>query len=57
VDARILGHEKDLGRIVPGALADLVAVRGDPIADITQIQQIPFVMKSGQVIRSTLTPH
>ncbi|HEX2667595.1 MAG TPA: amidohydrolase family protein [Gammaproteobacteria bacterium] len=51
VDARILGHEKDLGRIAPGALADLVAVPGDPTADIGVLAHPAFVMKDGVVYK------
>jgi imidazolonepropionase-like amidohydrolase len=55
--AELLGWSDRIGTLEPGKFADIVATTGDPIADITQIQQIPFVMKSGQVIRNTLTSH
>ncbi len=51
VDAGILGRE-DLGRIRPGALADLVAMPGDPTADISAAQHVGFVMKDGAVVRA-----
>ena len=51
VDATILGRKQDLGRIAPGALADLVAVPGDPIADITVLEHATFVMKGGVIYR------
>ena len=41
----------DRGRLVPGLLADIVAVPGDPLADIDVTQQVRFVMKGGQVYR------
>ena len=45
-----------LGTIEPGKYADLVAVAGDPIADITELERVRFVMKDGQVIRNDLGP-
>ncbi len=49
--ARLLRIEKTLGSIEPGKLADLVAVRGDPLADISQMKDIAFVMKDGVVYK------
>lgn len=51
VDARILGREKDLGRIASGALADLVAVPGDPTADVSVLEHVAFVMKGGVIYK------
>ena len=49
--AELLGMEKSLGAIRPGSLADLVAVEGDPLADIdVAIQKVRWVMKSGEVV-------
>jgi imidazolonepropionase-like amidohydrolase len=42
----------DLGRIAPGMLADIVGVPGDPLTDITAVQQVRFVMKDGKVFRN-----
>ena len=50
-NAKILRHEADLGRVAPGYLADLVAVGGDPTADISMLNDVRFVMKDGQVYR------
>lgn len=44
----------DRGRLAPGLLADLVAVAGDPRADIGLLERIPFVMKGGRVYRNDL---
>ena len=55
--AEMLGWQDRIGSIEPGKFADLVAVAGDPIADITEIERVRFVMKGGQVVRNDLTPH
>lgn len=49
VNAKAIGQEKNLGRIAPGLLADLIAVEGDPTRDITAVRRVPFVMKGGRV--------
>ena len=53
-NARILGREGELGEIVPGALADLLVVDGDPLADLGVLQDqgknLPFVMKGGEAL-------
>jgi imidazolonepropionase-like amidohydrolase len=55
--AEMLGWQDRIGSIESGKFADLVAVAGDPIADITEIERVRFVMKNGQVIRNDLTSH
>jgi imidazolonepropionase-like amidohydrolase len=50
--AELLGMQNDVGSIAPGKYADLVAVKGDPLADIGLLQKIDFVMKGGEVQKS-----
>lgn len=50
--AELLGHQDDLGAVAPGLLADLVAVGGDPLQDITELERVKFVMKGGVVYLS-----
>lgn len=52
VAAEFLGVQDRLGTVEPGKLADLVAVTGDPLADISRLQAVHFVMKEGVVYRS-----
>lgn len=51
VAASVLGEGDRIGMIEPGLLADLIAVKGDPTADIAVLRSVPFVMKSGQVVK------
>jgi imidazolonepropionase-like amidohydrolase len=52
--AEMLGWQDRIGAIEPGKFADLVAVAGDPIADISELERVRFVMKGGQVVRDDL---
>ena len=54
--ADMLGWQDRIGAIEPGKFADLVAVAGDPIADITELERVRFVMKGGEVVRNDLSP-
>ena len=51
VNARMLHMESQIGAVKPGFLADLVAVRGDPSADIRAVRDVRFVMKGGAIVR------
>ena len=50
-NATMMGWQSDVGSIASGKFADLVAVSGDPLTDITEMQRVRFVMKGGKVIR------
>ncbi|HYL39077.1 MAG TPA: amidohydrolase family protein [Bryobacteraceae bacterium] len=54
VNAEVLGWQDQIGSIDKGKYADLVAVAGDPLADITELQRVKFVMKGGKVIRDEI---
>lgn len=41
----------EIGSILPGKAADLIAVKGDPLQDITELERVSFVMKAGQVVK------
>jgi imidazolonepropionase-like amidohydrolase len=49
--AQLLGMQDFLGTIEPGKLADIVAVPGDPLADVTMMEKVDFVMKDGTIYR------
>jgi len=52
--AEMLGWQDRVGAIETGKFADLVAVVGDPIADITELERVRFVMKDGKVFRNDI---
>ncbi len=55
VNAEALGWQDQIGSIDKGKYADLIAVSGDPLADITELQRVKFVMKGGKVIKNDLS--
>jgi imidazolonepropionase-like amidohydrolase len=54
VDAQMLGWQDRIGSIEKGKFADIVAVSGDPLKDISELQRMKFVMKGGKVVRNDL---
>jgi imidazolonepropionase-like amidohydrolase len=55
--AEMLGWQDRIGAVEPGKFADLVAVSGDPIADITELERIRFVMKNGEMVKNDFAAH
>ena len=49
--AKLLGWEGQIGALKPGYFADVIAVPGDPLHDVTALQKVEFVMKGGVVYR------
>ena len=47
----MLGMKGELGEIAPGALADIIAVEGDPTKDVSELMKVKFVMKDGKVYK------
>jgi len=56
-NAEILGWQDRIGSIEKGKYADVIAVSGDPLADITELERVQFVMKGGKIIRNDLSLH
>ena len=54
INAEVLGWQDRIGSIDKGKYADLIAVSGNPLTDITELQRVRFVMKGGKVIRSDM---
>ena len=52
INAEVLGWQDQIGSIDKGKYADLIAVSGDPLADISELQRVKFVMKGGKVIKN-----
>jgi len=55
--AEMLGWSDRIGAIESGKFADLIAVAGDPVADVSQLERVRFVMKGGQVVRNDFASH
>jgi imidazolonepropionase-like amidohydrolase len=55
INAEAMGWQDRVGSIDKGKFADLIAVSGDPLADVTELQRVKFVMKGGKIIKNELT--
>ncbi len=53
--AELLGKAGQVGKVAPGLYADLIAVEGDPLADLRSLENVGFVMKGGAVVKDSLT--
>jgi imidazolonepropionase-like amidohydrolase len=53
--AELIGWKEKVGQLIPGHYADLVAVRGDPLADVTVLESVAFVMKGGEIVKDAVT--
>jgi imidazolonepropionase-like amidohydrolase len=53
-DAEMLGWQDRIGSVEKGKFADIIAVSGDPLKDISELQRVKFVMKGGQVVKNEL---
>jgi len=50
--ADLLGHSKEFRSIKPGKYADVIAVSGDPLQDVSVLEHVEFVMKDGKVYKT-----
>jgi imidazolonepropionase-like amidohydrolase len=50
--AKLLGWQGQIGELKPGYLADIIAVPGNPLEDITVVEHVSFVMKGGVIVRN-----
>ena len=51
-NAAILGIERKVGTVEAGKLADLIAVPGDPLKDISRLREVELVVQEGRIVRS-----
>jgi imidazolonepropionase-like amidohydrolase len=54
--AELLGWSDRVGSLAPGRYADMIAVAGDPLSDVSVLEHVGFVMKGGQVVRGATLP-
>jgi imidazolonepropionase-like amidohydrolase len=52
--AVLMGWQDEIGTVEKGKYADLIAVSGDPLTDITELERVKFVMKGGQIVKDDL---
>ncbi len=49
--AELLGWDEDIGTIAPGYFADIIAVAGNPLENVTVLEDVRFVMQGGKVVK------
>jgi imidazolonepropionase-like amidohydrolase len=54
IAAEVMGWSDRVGSLEPGKYADLIAVSGDPLKDITELQRVKWVMKGGVVYKNEM---
>ena len=54
VNSQMMGWQDQIGSLEKGKYADIVAVSGDPLQDITEMQRVKFVMKGGKIIKNEI---
>jgi imidazolonepropionase-like amidohydrolase len=54
--ADLLGWSDRVGSLSPGHYADMIAVTGDPLGDVSVLEHVGFVMKGGQVVHGPAQP-
>jgi imidazolonepropionase-like amidohydrolase len=54
LNAEIIGWQDDVGSLSAGKFADIIAVSGDPLQDISALEHVGFVMKNGEIYRDEL---
>ena len=52
--AQLMGWQDRIGTIEAGKFADLIAVEGDPLKDITELERVKFVMKGGVILKNSM---
>ena len=55
INAEIIGWQDRVGTVEPSKFADLIAVKGDPLKDIAELEHVGFVMKGGSVVKDELS--
>ena len=55
--ARLLDWADQIGQLKPGFYADIIAVDGDPLTDISAVTRVHFVMKNGTIFRNDASPN
>lgn len=55
--ADLMGWADKVGSIEPGRYADIIAIVGDPLSDIGELEHVKFVMKGGVIVKNELVPH